>query len=314
MRNASRSVMSASSCWVTCGIVVQLLTRFGPESFLIRESSTRSVRSPGAACGARRGARGASPDRLLEVLLGDPPLAAGALDRARGRSPSRARAGARPGWRTAARRRRPRGLGRRPADGSGASSVAASASASTAVSTAPGVRRAPWTSRRAPSRGRGAVAAARPRSSSSSVPCATLSPTLTLSSCTTPANGAGTSIVALSDSSVTSGSSSATVSPGGDQHLDHGYVVEVPDVGDRRPPSPPPRGLRVGLDLVLGDRLGGLVRRDASAAPRARRSGGRPRRTRAASAASRCGRSRPCRARCRGRARRAGSARANARM
>jgi hypothetical protein len=35
-----------------------------------------------------------------------------------------------------------------------------------------------------------------------------------LSSCTTPANGAGTSIVALSDSSVTSGSSSLTASPG----------------------------------------------------------------------------------------------------
>jgi len=49
---------------------------------------------------------------------------------------------------------------------------------------------------------------------SSSVPCATLSPTETWTSCTTPANGAGTSIVALSDSSVTSGSSSATVSPG----------------------------------------------------------------------------------------------------
>ena len=48
---------------------------------------------------------------------------------------------------------------------------------------------------------------------SSSVPLATLSPTDTLRSCTTPANGDGTSIVALSDSSVTSGSSSATVSP-----------------------------------------------------------------------------------------------------
>src|SRR5690606_24836261 len=40
-----------------------------------------------------------------------------------------------------------------------------------------------------------------------------LSPTLTLSSFTTPANGDGTSIVALSDSSVTRPWSFATVSP-----------------------------------------------------------------------------------------------------
>src|SRR5204863_9860885 len=47
----------------------------------------------------------------------------------------------------------------------------------------------------------------------SAVPCDTWSPTCTLISFTMPANGAGTSIVALSDSSVTSGSSAATVSP-----------------------------------------------------------------------------------------------------
>jgi hypothetical protein len=51
-------------------------------------------------------------------------------------------------------------------------------------------------------------------SESSSVPLDTLSPTETFRSWTVPANGAGTSIVALSDSSVTSGSSAATVSPG----------------------------------------------------------------------------------------------------
>src|SRR5271170_6087044 len=48
----------------------------------------------------------------------------------------------------------------------------------------------------------------------SSEPCETLSPTLTLSSLILPACGAGTSIVALSDSSVTSGSSGFTSSPG----------------------------------------------------------------------------------------------------
>ncbi len=46
------------------------------------------------------------------------------------------------------------------------------------------------------------------------LPSLTLSPCLILSSFTTPADGAGTSIVALSDSSVTSGSSAFTVSPG----------------------------------------------------------------------------------------------------
>src|SRR5947199_371141 len=46
------------------------------------------------------------------------------------------------------------------------------------------------------------------------LPSLTLSPTLTLSSLTVPAAGAGTSMVALSDSRVTSESSAFTVSPG----------------------------------------------------------------------------------------------------
>ena len=90
--------MSASSCWVTCGIVVQLLTRFGPESFLIRESSTRSVRSPDSPFAAGGAPRRAG--RLLDVLLGDPPLAAGALhlrevDPLLAREPAHGRAGVR---------------------------------------------------------------------------------------------------------------------------------------------------------------------------------------------------------------------------
>src|SRR6266576_674662 len=62
------------------------------------------------------------------------------------------------------------------------------------------------------------VAAAAPVAAPSSVritlPSLTLSPTLTLSSLTVPAAGEGTSIVALSDSRVTSESSAFTVSPG----------------------------------------------------------------------------------------------------
>src|SRR5437773_1056587 len=46
------------------------------------------------------------------------------------------------------------------------------------------------------------------------LPSLTLSPTLTFNSLTVPADGAGTSIVALSDSSVTSESSAFTASPG----------------------------------------------------------------------------------------------------
>src|SRR2546425_4019935 len=62
------------------------------------------------------------------------------------------------------------------------------------------------------------VAAAAPVAAPSSVritlPWLTLSPNLTLSSLTVPAAGEGTSIVALSDSRVTSESSAFTVSPG----------------------------------------------------------------------------------------------------
>src|SRR5436190_16598538 len=61
-----------------------------------------------------------------------------------------------------------------------------------------------------------AGAAAAPAASNVRItlPSLTLSPTLTLRSFTVPAAGAGTSIVALSDSSVTSESSAFTASPG----------------------------------------------------------------------------------------------------
>ena len=64
-------------------------------------------------------------------------------------------------------------------------------------------------------------------------PLETRSPSLTLTSLTVPGNGDGTSTVALSDSSVTSGASLATTSPGLDEDLDDRDVLEVPDVGDR---------------------------------------------------------------------------------
>src|SRR5262247_1582755 len=59
-----------------------------------------------------------------------------------------------------------------------------------------------------------AVAALPPvESVSTTAPSDTLSPTLSFTSCTVPPNGAGTSIVALSDSNVTSASSALIVCP-----------------------------------------------------------------------------------------------------
>ena len=43
LRNASSSVMSASSCWVTCGMLTQLRCRLAPESFLMRVSALVSI-------------------------------------------------------------------------------------------------------------------------------------------------------------------------------------------------------------------------------------------------------------------------------
>ena len=43
LRNASSSVMSASSLCVTCGIITQLRARFGPLIFWMRVSGWRST-------------------------------------------------------------------------------------------------------------------------------------------------------------------------------------------------------------------------------------------------------------------------------
>ena len=80
-----------------------------------------------------------------------------------------------------------------------------------------------------------ASSAGSPAESSSSdhgVPSLTGSPTETSTSVTRPACDDGTSIVALSDSRVSSGSSTAMTSPGDDVDLDDRDVGEVADVGD----------------------------------------------------------------------------------
>src|SRR3954451_9877821 len=63
------------------------------------------------------------------------------------------------------------------------------------------------------------------------VPSETLSPSLTSSLSTTPATGAGISIVALSDSSVTSGASTSTVSPSFTRSSITGTSVKSPMSG-----------------------------------------------------------------------------------
>src|SRR4051812_38524300 len=74
---------------------------------------------------------------------------------------------------------------------------------------------------------------AAPSSVRMTVPSETVSPTDTLSSPTVPAAGDGTSIVALSDSSVMSGSSSATVSPGDTMTSMIGTSAKSPMSGTR---------------------------------------------------------------------------------
>ena len=306
--------MSASSLCVTCGIWTQLRCSAGPADALdarqgdaldlaeLLEVELRPGRELQAA-ERRAGARRRRLRRLrrrgrgrLDVGLQDAALAAAALDRREldaelAREPTHAGAGVEdavgaPARAAPARRRRP-----------------AISSASTGRLLRRGgrgeglARPSPDPAPRTATRG-GSRCPRRPRHR----------PT-TFTSCTTPSTGEGTSIVALSDSSVTSGSSGATVSPGGDVDLDDRDVVEVPDVGDLdlghvgrdvRHGTEPGRSV---VDLVAARSPPGPARASPCPPPRApsarrpRRSGGRPRRSAAACAGSRCGRSRPSRAR-----------------
>ena len=70
------------------------------------------------------------------------------------------------------------------------------------------------------------------------MPSDTLSPSLTLMAFTTPASGAGTSIVALSDSSVISASSAFTASPGLTMISITGTSLKSPMSGTRTSATP----------------------------------------------------------------------------
>ena len=159
------------------------------------------------------------------------------------------------------------------------------------------------------------------------VPSLTRSPTLTSTASTVPSRSAGTSMVALSHSSVISGSSALIASPGLTWISITGTSLKSPmsgtltsiAIGGSSPARPRTAGidsfrdLRVASDLgrvrlvridaVLLDRLADLGRparrrpAPGSPAPPGSPSGGRPRRSGAASGGSRSGRSRPCPAR-----------------
>ena len=83
-------------------------------------------------------------------------------------------------------------------------------------------------------------------------PSLTLSPTLTRIACTTPDSGAGTSIVALSDSSETSGSSAFTVSPTLTKISMTGTSLKSPMSGTRTSATPAGALTGDGGALTLG--------------------------------------------------------------
>ena len=84
------------------------------------------------------------------------------------------------------------------------------------------------------------------------MPSETLSPSLTFSSCTTPPMGDGTSIVALSDSSVISACSAFTVSPGFTNTSITGTSLKSPMSGTFTSATPPGADVGAGGGETLG--------------------------------------------------------------
>jgi hypothetical protein len=229
-RKASSSVMSASSLLVTCGIITQLRCRLAPLIFLMRDRSLRStgpnlVKStlgqgskPSASPPPPAGALAAPAFVLAAPLITARvklctsscvmrPLRPVPLTSSSGTPSSRANLrtegeawGSLPEGATV-------GSCAGAAAGAGAEACAAEGAAAGALAGAAAGAAA----------GAGAAAAAPPPEPSRTAtrsPMLTLSPTLTLSSLSTPAAEDGISIEALSDSTVMSDCSSLIVSPG----------------------------------------------------------------------------------------------------
>ena len=244
-RRSSRSLMSASSNWVTCGIITQLRARLAPEIFLIFDSGLASI-SPNLAkstCG--QGSRSRPPPAPAARPAVPPasacltnfctssrvmrPLRSLPLTLNRSTPSSRANrrtaglaCGTLPGMTVPT----PKSIGGVCVAGLAVSRSGTRAAVSSSLS------RFGWlVSMVAFGAGAGSVsagaaagctgadfgagsAAAAASMMATTVPSATSSPSLTFSSLTTPATEDGTSMVALSDSSVISPWSFLTVSPG----------------------------------------------------------------------------------------------------
>src|SRR4029077_6153384 len=195
---------------------------FRPGWQIERQGAAARFGTCGCWCGARHAAGQRAFDERLHIAVQDARFRAAALhlreiDAELARELAYRRAGVRLGTGLLARRRRhgarggPRG-GAAAAGGGGAGPAGRVAAAAPA-----GAGAALGASAFGAGRGSGPRGSARcsaPSSTRIGAPCDTLSPVLIFSSLTTPAAGDGISMVALSDSSVTSDCSFATLSPG----------------------------------------------------------------------------------------------------
>src|SRR5271165_6556774 len=215
LRNASRSVMSASSVWVTCGTFTQDACSRGPEMRLMRDSGTVST-GPNLAKSTTGTAGRAPPPATAPADLARAALMSSLVMRPFSPAPLielRSMSSSRASRRTAGPAKTPEKSG---FAGPGADAGVGAGGGDGADDGAAGGTAGPGASAFATAGGLGAGAASAPAASirAISTPIETLSPTLVTTSATVPAIGEGTSIVALSDSSVTSDWSTLTLSPG----------------------------------------------------------------------------------------------------
>ena len=239
--------MSASSWCVTCGIITQLRARFGPLIFWIRVSGWRSTspkrskstfghgarsRPATSAPAAPRGRRAPRRCGLTSSLVIRPlrpvPRIVAQVDAELARQAAHGGRGVRrapspvPACGEAGLRRRRRGAGASCSSSWIAASTSLDAAGASVLGDGARGRRLGAVAvgsdlEREDRRALGdLVADARPRSPR---PCRRSAPGPPSSPCRTRAS--------------TSGSSAATSSPDGDEHLDHGHVGEVPDVRDQ---------------------------------------------------------------------------------
>ena len=235
-RSSSSAVISASSNWVTCGIIAQLRARLAPEIFWIRDSGLLSIApnlakstfghgsklSPPPAATGTAGARSCSaPDitaftwcwtssRLMRPFRPRPLTCNKSTPSSRAYKRTAGLAYGTLAGNTASASKRIGGMPGWPGSATGARAgtgapLSTTATGAGAAATA-GFDGAGTGAATAAGAAAGAAASAASAATSmiaTKPPSDTLSPSLTLSSLITPAKGDGTSMVALSDSNVT---------------------------------------------------------------------------------------------------------------